>query len=189
MRKNIFVYFGISLFLFAVIRLLYPYAGNDDLKFLLVPINAAVEIISGTNSVYASEYGFYFQAMNITIDKSCSGYHFALITFLLISFVLFKRNMVKRKWMVYPLSMGMAYIITIITSISRIAGHILMVKTNLFSISPNNNLWIHHFEGIFIEILFLIACYLILSRIGIKRQNKNLIYNTSTSPQASSSES
>lgn len=171
--KSKIIYLGISLLIFAILRLLYPHLDNNDVGFLLIPINFTTEIISGTNAEFSVEHGFFYPMLNITIDKSCSGYHFMLIAFLLIAFILIKNNILNKKGFVFLVSLFTAYLIAVITSISRIAGHVLMLNSGVFRFTGRNNIPLHHFEGLFIEISVLVVCYLALNYLINKKISRN----------------
>ncbi|WP_178989281.1 exosortase K [Winogradskyella schleiferi] len=156
--KNTF-FFSILFSIVIVAKTAYTFATNDALIFILKPISKAVSLVSNVNFQYANEFGFYFEELNITIDKSCSG-----INFWLISFVVFATLLVKicnsnfQKIIVIPLSLLATYILTLFANTSRILTSIFIEKQTNFNYS-----WLHQAEGVFIYLSFLILVYMILN--------------------------
>lgn len=168
-NKNHF-YLGISLLIFIILRIVYSYLNISDLSFLLKPSSMAVEIITGTNAIYDIAIGYFHPELDIIIDKSCSGYNFWLISFLMINFLLLKSNITK-KWLVIPLSLIISYVLTILANVSRITGYIIIMNNDIPPLLDPNNTWLHQVEGIVVYLTFLVLFYFCLNYIINKKQN------------------
>ncbi len=143
----------------------------DDIRFLIAPTDAILEVFTGAKSIYKSNIGYYFSQLNIVIDKSCSGFNFLLICFLMVSFVLLKSGIV-RNWLVIPLSVLIAYATTIIANVSRIVGYLTIMDNNInIAIDPKDE-WLHQAEGIFVYLFFLILLYFMINQV-IKKLHIN----------------
>jgi exosortase K len=89
MNKNIPYYIAAAGF-FILLKAGYTFAGNDNLIFLLSPTDKLVGLLTGSHSVYLTESGYFHSALNITVDKSCSGFNLWVLSFLVFSYLLLK---------------------------------------------------------------------------------------------------
>ena len=88
-NKNI-PYYLVAVGLFILLKFGYTVADNNDLAFLLKPTNKLVGVLTGSHSVYLANNGYYYEKLNILIEKSCSGFNFWLLCFLLFTYLLIK---------------------------------------------------------------------------------------------------
>lgn len=167
--KNKITYLIIALVLFAGLKLAFPYLSIDNIRFLLAPTNEAIKLLFGTNAIYSSASGYFHADLNIVINKSCSGFNFLLISFLMFSFILLKSNMMK-SWQAVLLSLPIAYIITIVANVSRISGYLIMMQNP--AINAQSQL-LHKAEGIFVYLTLLIISYIFFNHIINKIQHKH----------------
>ncbi|SBW05187.1 exosortase K [uncultured Dysgonomonas sp.] len=158
--------------IFAGLKLAYPHLETDNIRFLLSPTNKAIELISGSDAIYNNASGYFYPQMNMVINKSCSGFNFLLISFLMIAFVFIKTSIIKGG-LVIPISFLLAYMITLIANISRITGYMLIMNTGFYSASGLPDKLIHQAEGIFVYLSFLIFGYLLLNQIINKIQRNH----------------
>lgn len=158
------IYFFLASALFIILKFAHANAENNDLYFLLKPLNQIVGFVLDSSSVYYQDIGFYHKALNITIDKSCSGFNFLLLSFLIIyisSLKVLKSHF--QKIVGIPLALIIAFVFTLFVNASRILTSILIEKkTNL------NYSWLHETEGTFIYVSFLILLYLFVNHIQHK---------------------
>lgn len=158
--------------IFAGLKLAYPHLDTNNIRFLLVPTNKAIELISGSKAIYDTASGYFYPQMNMVINKSCSGFNFLLISFLMIAFVFIKTDIIK-KWFIIPASFLLAYTITLIANISRITGYILIMNTDIYSASGLPDKLMQQAEGVFVYLSFLIFGYLLLNQIINKIQRNH----------------
>jgi exosortase K len=158
--------------IFAGLKLAYPHLDTDNIRFLLGPTNKAIELISGSDAIYNSASGYFYPQINMVINKSCSGYNFLLISFLMIAFVFIKTSIIK-KWLVIPVSFLLAYASTLIANISRITGYMLIMNIGAYSSFGLPDKPMHQVEGIFVYLSFLIFGYLLLNQIINKIQRNH----------------
>lgn len=164
-------YYGAIALIFIVAKLVYPYLAVEDLKILLTPISHLVSFFTSSPMSFTAESGYYFPLLNIIIDKSCSGFNFWLIGFIVFGFttinskssnLLFGHRAFgtseSHKIIGIVKAIIIAYILTIIANTSRI---ISIIKMN--SIFPTWNEqyeWLHVAQGTFVYLFFLIGFYL-----------------------------
>ena len=128
-NKN-FLYYLSAIAIFLLLKTVYPYAENDDLFFILSPVNRLLEFLTNSESQYYSDSGYYYQTLNILIEKSCSGFNFLMLCFLMLAFQLagyFNKN--NFKYLLLPFALFLSYILTIFTNTSRIILSILGQNT------------------------------------------------------------
>lgn len=152
-------YYIIAFALFILLKFIYASANNNDVFFLTKPLDSIISFVLDSESTYYQNTGFYHKAMHITIDKSCSGFNFLLLAFLITYFSslkILKSNVLKIIGI--PLALFMAYVFTLFVNASRILTSILIQnKTNL------NYSWLHEAQGTFIYVSFLIILYLFIN--------------------------
>lgn len=163
------IYLGIALLIFMGMKLALPHLDIEDIRFLLAPTNKIIELFFASDAVYSSSSGYYHTALNMVINKSCSGFNFLLISFLMYSFILLKSNLTKPYFGIL-LSLPLAYITTIVANVSRISGYLVMMQNP--AINTNSQL-LHKAEGIFVYLTLLILAYISFNYIINKIEHKH----------------
>jgi exosortase K len=160
MIKNI-TYYIIAFALFITLKFVYSQASNDMVLFMLKPISELLSIITTNDAVYTTSSGFFFQELNITIDKSCSGINFWLMSFMvcIVSIIPKKRTLLE-KTIAFPIAFILAYVLTLFANTSRILISIFIEKNTNFNYS-----WLHQAQGVFIYLTFLILFYLLINHL------------------------
>ncbi|HRH69513.1 MAG TPA: exosortase K [Flavobacteriales bacterium] len=70
----------------------YRSATTEELGFVLRPVVTLVGLISGESWTFNSEHGYFFPALNVLIDRSCSGVNFFVITAATFAFIVLKNT-------------------------------------------------------------------------------------------------
>lgn len=157
-------YYITALIIFVLAKFAYAFANNDMIQFLTKPTNFIVSFITNKKSIYNVDIGFYYESLNITIDKSCSGFNFWMLLFLLLFFsILNSVETRKIKSLLLPASLLTSYFLTLFVNTSRIIIALLIEKNT--SLHYN---WLHQAQGVFIYLSFLIIFYVSLNYL----QNK-----------------
>jgi len=162
-NKNI-SYYILTAIIFAVLKYAYTLSSSDDLLFLLSPINKMIAIITSEYSTY-TENGFFFKNLNISIDKSCSGFNLWLLIFAMLSF-LGLQHINKHKIIIIPTALLIAYIVSTFINVSRIFASIV-IQDKIKHILPNHI--IHEGIGIITNLTFLILIYVFTEKQLTKR--------------------
>jgi len=170
-KKNI-PYYLIAVGLFILLKFGFTLADNNDLTFLLKPTDKLVGLLTGSHSVYLSDSGYFHEHLNIIIDKSCSGFNFWILSFLLFTYLTVKHfDRTLSKILTIPTALIGAYLLTIFVNTSRIFASIL-VQTQTKSIFLNQQYIIHEAIGITTNLTFLILAYVLIEKLIIhKRYN------------------
>lgn len=173
-NKNI-PYYLTAVGLFILLKFCFTRADNYDLTFLLKPTDKFVGLLTGSHSVYLSDNGYYHEQLNIIIDKSCSGFNFWILSFLLLTYLTIKNlNKPTHKAMCIPVVLICAYILTIFVNTSRIFVSIV-VQNQTKNIFHNQQHIIHEAIGIITNLSFLILAYILVEKtLKNKRHNAKL---------------
>ncbi len=168
-KSNNIPYYLAGLTLFILLKFGFTYADNDALLFLLKPTNGIISLTNNSSAVYSNEMGFHHERLNIVIDRSCSGFNFWILSFVLFLFTSLKELKTKgAKTLAFPITLAGAYFITIMVNSSRILTSMLMND-----LIGNQYDWMHQAQGAFIYLSFLILCYLLLNYSLKRFYNKN----------------
>ncbi|MCJ8311911.1 MAG: exosortase K [Saccharospirillaceae bacterium] len=144
-------------------KLFYRQATTQELIWLLMPVNQLIEWVTGFQSNYIINKGYYFQSIDMLINKSCSGFNLFLISMLIVLYLFF--NKVRTIYQVI-LSVGvsviLAYVFVLITNCVRILNVMLIEHSTLFTL--NANTVIHQSIGILVNVTFLVIFYMLIDK-------------------------
>ncbi len=167
-NKNI-PYYLTAVGLFILLKFGFTLADNNDLTILLKPTDKLVGLMTGSHSVYLSDSGYFHEHLNIIIDKSCAGFNFWILCFLLFTYLTI-RHLDKsiHKFLTIPTALIGAYLLTIFVNTSRIFASIV-VQTQTKNIFINEQHIIHEAIGITTNLTFLILAYILIDKILINK--------------------
>lgn len=174
-NRNIPYYFT-AIAVFILLKFAYTLADNTDLYFLLKPTDKIIEVITNSNSIYVNDGGYFHDKLNIVIDKSCSGFNFWILCFIMLAFTIIKflqdRN---RKIAALPITLFAAYIFTIFANTSRILFAVF-IRGSGAKPADGHISRLHQAEGTFVYLFFLIIFYLGVNftLTGLTRHNAKL---------------
>lgn len=162
-------YYSVGIILFIGLKLMYSNANNNEVLILLKPLDLIVGFILDSHAVYNNEVGFFYKELNITIDKSCSGFNFLMLSFLLLYFS-FLKNLKSHflKIIAIPTTLFIAFIFTLFVNASRVLTALFIEKKTNISYA-----WLHQAEGVFIYLSFLITLYISINYIQNKIINSH----------------
>jgi len=159
---------GSAILIFFGLKFLFRNLDHQQLLFLLIPTNFLVELMTGSASFFSIDNGFYYPEIAITIDKSCSGYNFWLLVFLIVAFLMTKYY--QKGWKVFfiiPASLLFSLILTYFVNASRIFVSIfLQRKMNIFEKFSDHI--VHESIGVFINLFFMILVYWLIEKVLIQ---------------------
>lgn len=165
-------YYLTAVGIFVSLKFSFTYADNNNLMFLLSPTNKLVEFLTGSHSLYLSESGYFYDQHNIIIDKSCSGFNFWVLGFLLFSYMALKHfDRTFDKILIIPSALIASYLLTIFVNTSRIFTS-MVVQAQSKNLLLNQQHIVHEAIGIVTNLTFLILAYLLAEKLLIhKRDN------------------
>ena len=168
-KKNIPFYLLVG-GLFILLKFGFRFADNDSMSFLLLPLNKMVAVLTGSASSYSPEVGYFHSSLNIIIDKSCSGYNFMLLSFVILSY-LGLRDFEKTKAKIGVLfsSFLVAWFVSLFVSASRIIASIT-IQGKLSHLLPFSQSTIHEGVGVVMNLTFLVLLYILIEKLLIYRK-------------------
>jgi len=158
--NNNLPFYTAAVFIFVLLKFGFRELETNSLLWLLKPVSILVEMFTGLKATYIEQEGFYFGNIDIVINKSCAGYNFGLLCFLMLSGLAlnFYHSVFKKTAVLFG-SLLIAYCLTVFVNACRILSSITI--SNINSILPFNESTIHQATGITINLSFLIIIYLV----------------------------
>jgi len=154
------IFYLITIIIFIVLKFAYSYANLVDLKFILYPTDKIVSLITNSSSQYISEVGFFHEKYNFIIEKSCSGFNFWALCFIMLSFLSIKHlNSKLNQAIAILFVLFISFFLTIFVNSSRIIVSIVVQNQASYYMSNNPHTVIHEIIGIIINLSFLILIY------------------------------
>ncbi len=154
------------LFCALMLKLYYSTASPNQLRWILAPTTALVELITGRQFAFESHAGYLSNDRTYLIAASCAGVNFLITAFLMLSLrKLWSCRQKKIGWSFIPAAAVCAYLATLVANSVRISIA-LWLQRNPLEISwltPNQ---LHRFEGIFIYFGFLLLLFIISERMS-----------------------
>jgi exosortase K len=145
-------YLGV-LAIFVALKLSFTVASNDDLTFLLMPVDNLVGLMTGSPSVYLLDSGYFHESLNIVIEKSCSGFNFWCLSFAVFAYLAIKYAVhPMHKVISLPVALIFAYILTIFATA-------IVAQRQTAHIFTNAQYLIHEAVGVVTYLSFLVAVY------------------------------
>jgi exosortase K len=169
--KNLPYYFS-GILIFLAFKFSYTVAGNDNLYFLLKPTDGIVSLVSGSQSSFGIEQGFFHPSLHIIIDKSCSGFNFWILCFIMSLFTSFQ-YLNTRGWKVasFGICLVASYLLTILVNSSRILISVFLLRVDPEIMTRYS--WMHEAQGTFIYFSFLVLFYFMINRLYSKLPANN----------------
>ncbi|MBX2875604.1 MAG: exosortase K [Saprospiraceae bacterium] len=154
------LYPSLAILLFFLMKTAYSTAAVQDLTFLLFPSSELVGTFTGTSHVFLVDQGYYNEALNILVNKSCSGFNFWAISFLM-SYCLIEKSAHtwQRNILLLPTILIATYFFTILVNGTRILFSVFLHSSPI-SMLTEAPPWMHQAEGSFIYLSYLIIAFL-----------------------------
>jgi len=150
-------------------KLYYSTASANQLRWILAPTTACVELVSGVPFEFESNAGYISADRTFLIATSCAGVNFLITAFLLLSLSrLLRDRPISCSWGFIATSALSAYLVTLIANSTRIAVALRFgrMPADLDGMSPDQ---LHRFEGIFVYFGFLILLFVVSERANRQR--------------------
>ena len=156
MRNKNLKYYLAAAALFVALKLFFIRAGSDDLRFLLGPTSFLVSAVINSPAEYQQETGYYLSGPDILIDKSCAGFNYWILGFMMVVFMALKYPLREGyRLAVIPLSLIISWVLTLFVNTSRILAATYATGA-INAAFP----WFHQAQGAFIYLSFLVLFYL-----------------------------
>jgi exosortase K len=151
------------------LKLYYSTASADELRWILAPTTALVELLNGASFEFESRAGYISRERGFLIANSCSGVNFLITAFLMLSLrkLLGDRSKIIG-WGFIPTAAVIAYLATLVANTARISIALRMrqMPADAGWLSPEQ---LHRFEGVFIYFGFLLLLYLVSEKMSSEK--------------------
>jgi exosortase K len=151
------------------LKLYYSAAGANQLRWILAPTTALVELVSGASFEFESHAGYLSSDRRFLIASSCAGVNFLITAFLMLSL----RRLVRDReqdisWRFIPTALMIAYLVTIVANTARITIALRMQKMPAEAgwLSPDQ---LHRLAGIFVYFGFLLLLFVISEKMDAEK--------------------
>jgi exosortase K len=155
------------------LKLHYSTASADQLRWILAPTTALVELVSGASFEFESHAGYISRERGFLIANSCSGVNFLIAAFLMLSLMrLLGQRSKKFSWTFIPAAAVVAYLATLAANTARITIA-LSLRQSSSEIAPlfdwMDPVQFHRFEGILIYFGFLLLLFAASEKMNAER--------------------
>jgi len=151
------------------LKLHYSTASADQLRWILAPTAALVELVSGATFEFESHAGYISRERGFLIANSCAGVNFLIAAFLMLSIrKLFGRRSKWDAWGFIPTAALIAYLATIVANTARITIALLLRQSSM-EIGWLNPDQLHRFEGVFIYFGFLLLLFVASEKMSAEK--------------------
>lgn len=150
----------------AAMKQYYSAANVNDLRWILGPTTALVELITRQRFFLESYAGYINDEKSFLIAAPCSGINFLIAAFLLLTLgKLFKARPQRMRWSYIALAAIAAYFATLVANTVRIATAMQLraIDPELIWLNPDQ---LHRFEGIVIYFGCLMLLFLASQTLG-----------------------
>lgn len=147
------------------LKFYYSTASADELRWILAPTTALVELLSGRDFYFESHAGYMSSDRTFVIAVPCAGVNFLITAFLMLALRrLWRARFEAVSWRYLPIAMAVAYCATVITNAVRICVA-LELRAQSVAVSGLNGNQLHRLEGIVVYFGFLLLLFLLTERI------------------------
>ncbi|HEX5706979.1 MAG TPA: exosortase K [Pyrinomonadaceae bacterium] len=152
----------------AVVKLHYSAAGINQLRWILAPTTALVELVTGARFEFESHAGYINGERSFIIGAPCAGVNFLITAFLMLSLRrLWGERTRETPWGFIPRVALCAYVATLVANAVRISTALRLRDAPLGAdwLSPSQ---LHRFEGIFIYFGFLLLLFTLSEKMSAR---------------------
>ena len=154
----------------------YSTATPDELRWILAPTTALVELLSGRSFEFESYTGYMSSDHTFVIAVPCAGVNFLLTAFLMITLRrLWRGRFQGISWRFLPIAVVIAYVATLIANTTRICVALEMQRRAV-EVSWLTGNQLHRLEGIVIYFGFLLLLFMLLERMDTSNSRKLLVF-------------
>lgn len=141
----------------------YSTATVDQLRWILAPTTALVELLSGRSFEFESYTGYMSSDHTFVIAAPCAGVNFLITAFLMLGLRRLWRDRFQVSWSFIPITAAVAYVTTLITNATRIFVALEMQRHSV-EVSWLNANQLHRLEGIVVYFGFLLLLFMLTER-------------------------
>ena len=155
-----------------VLKLYYSTATPDELRWILAPTTALVELLSGRDFYFESLTGYMSSDRTFVIALPCAGVNFLITAFLLLTLRhLWRERYQSATWRWLPVAAVTAYVSTLVANTVRICLALEMQRRSV-DVSWLTDNQLHRVEGIVVYFGFLLLLYLVVERAETQKPGR-----------------
>ena len=156
------------------LKVYYSTATPDELRWILAPTTALVELLSGRSFTFESYAGYMSSDHRFVIAVSCAGVNFLLTAFLMLGVRrLWRERFQALSWRFLPVVAVVAYVTTVIANAVRICIA-LEIQRYSIEVSGLTGNQLHRLEGIVVYFGFLLLLF-VLTEKGSAAPRRRLV--------------
>src|SRR6185436_6764440 len=156
------------------LKVYYSTATPDELRWILAPMTALVQLLSGRSFTFESHAGYMSSDHRVVIAVSCAGVNFLLTAFLMLGLRrLWRERFQAVSWTFLPITVVVAYVTTVIANAVRICIA-LEIQEHSVQVSGLSGNQLHRLEGIVVYFGFLLVLFVLTER-GSAKLNRRLV--------------
>ena len=142
----------------------YSTATANELRWILAPTTLLVELLSGRPFEFESYTGYMSSDHTFVIAVPCAGVNFLIMAFVMLALRrLWQGRYGSVSWRFLPMSMGVAYVATVIANTVRIVIA-LEIQRRSVEVSGLSGNQLHRLEGILVYFGFLMLLFVLTER-------------------------
>jgi len=146
------------------LKVYYSTATPDELRWILAPTTALVQLLSGRSFTFESYAGYMSSDHRFVIAVSCAGVNFLLTAFLMLGLRgLWRERFQAVSWKFLPVVAVVAYVTTVVANAVRICIA-LEIQRHSFEVSGLSGNQLHRLEGIAVYFGFLLVLFVLTER-------------------------
>lgn len=155
------------------LKLFYSNASANQLRGILAPTTALVELVSGRSFAFEAHAGYLSGDHTFLIAASCAGVNFLIAAFLMLTLRRLWRDRSPNTtagqgrgggWNFIPLAALVAYLATLVANTARISIALWLQRRPL-GIGWLNAAQLHRFEGIVVYFGFLLLLFWVSEKV------------------------
>jgi len=147
----------------------YSSATPDELRWILAPTTALVELLSGRSFTFESYTGYMSSDHRFVIAVSCAGVNFLLTAFLMLGLRhLWRDRFQGLSWRFLPITAAIAYVTTVIANTVRICIA-LEIQRHAVQVNGLSGNQLHRLEGIVVYFGFLLLLFVLTEQREVAR--------------------
>jgi exosortase K len=153
------------------LKLYYSGASANQLRWILAPTTALVELVSGASFEFESHAGYLSGDRSFLIASSCAGVNFLITAFLMLSMrKLLGDRSPEIPWRFIPTALMTAYLVTLVANTARITIALRLQKMPAEAgwLSPDQ---LHRLEGISVYFGFLLLLFVISEKMDSEKSS------------------
>src|SRR5689334_20734338 len=142
----------------------YSSATANELRWILAPTTFIVERLSGRSFQFESYTGYMSSDRTFVIAVPCAGVNFLITAFVMLGLRrLWNGRFESVSWRVFPISMAVSYVTTVIANAMRIVIA-LEIQRRAVDVSWLTENQLHRLEGIVVYFGFLMLLFVVVER-------------------------